>query len=49
MLWLLKRLVDSSTQRSERHQRSEAGLLCGLGPCPEGGPRNFNSKIFRVL
>ena len=41
---------NKEKNRSERRQRSEAGLLCGQVPCPEsGGARNFNSKIFRVL
>ena len=58
MLWLLKRLVDTTkTERSARSARSgaqeaqeaqEAGTCSGAG-CRTAAVSHFNSKIFRVL
>ena len=55
MLWLLKRLVDTTkTERSARSERSEAQEAQEAGTCSGAGCRNaavshFDSKIFRVL
>ena len=55
MLWLLKRLVDTTkTERSARSERSEAQEAQEAGTCSGAGCRtaavsHFNSKIFRVL
>ena len=55
MLWLLKRLVDTTkTERSARSGRSEAqeapeALTCSGAGCRTAAVSHFNSKIFRVL